>query len=174
MITGDQITTIGKFNKPHGINGEISATIQVPLEVLEGCSCIVCDIDGINVPFFVKQMRSKSHETVLLTIDDITSEQEAAMLVNKEINVMRDEYSKLVAGEDELPVDFFIGFDAVINGNRRGTIADIDDSTANVLFVVDMESGEQVLIPAVEDFIEDIDIDGKRMELDVPQEILDL
>ena len=173
MITSDEIIAIGKFNKPHGINGEISATINAPLAVLDNCSCIVSDIDGIFVPFFIKDYRSKSQETVLITIDDINNEQEAAMLVNKEIYVKRSEYGKLLEDEEEVPIDFFIGFNAVVNG-LKGTIVDIDDSTANVLFVIETTSGKSILIPAVEDFITDFDSKNRIIKLEVPNDLLDL
>lgn len=174
MITSDQITVIGKFNKPHGTNGEVSATIQVPISVLEGCSCIICDIDGIYVPFFINNIRNKSHETVLLTIDGIENENEASMIVNKAIYVLYNEYSNIVAEEDELPVDFFIGFNVTINGTHKGVISDIDDTTANVLFVITMSDNSQKLVPAVEEFITAIDIDNKHIELEVPDALLSL
>ena len=174
MITSDQITTIGKFNKPHGINGEVSATILAPRAVLEGCSCIICDIDGIFVPFFINSIRNKSQETVLLTIDGIGNENEAAMIVNKDIYVLRSEYSHIAHDQEELPVDFFTGFDVIINDKLRGKISDIDDATANVLFVIEISDGSQTLIPAVEDFIIGIDIDNRLIELEVPVELLSL
>ena len=110
MITIDEIISICKFNKAHGINGELSATITAPQVVLDNCSCIVCDIDGIFVPFFIKDYRIKSQETFLLSIDDINNEQEAAMLVNKDIYVKRNEYGDALDDEDQVPIDFFIGF----------------------------------------------------------------
>lgn len=173
MIRSNEIIAIGKFNKPHGINGEISATLNAPTSVVENCSCIVCDIDGIFVPFFIKDIRSKSHDTMLLTIDDITNEQEAMLLVNKDIYVKRSEYSEAIDDEEELPLDFFIGFDAIVNENH-GNIVDIDDSTANVLFVIEMENGKTMLIPAVEEFITGIDTKERIIEMEVPDELLEL
>ncbi len=172
MITRDEIISIGKFNKTHGINGEISATNNVPMKVLEGCSCIVCDIDGIFVPFFIKDFRSKSQDTVLLTIDDITSDQDAMTLVNKDIYVKRDEYTDIVGDENEVPIDFFVGFKAVVNG-VEGKIADIDDTTANVLFVIETINGRSILIPAVEDFITDFDSKQRIIKMEVPDELLE-
>ena len=79
-----------------------------------------------------------------------------------------------IASEDELPVNFFTNFKTVINSNYKGCIIDIDDSTANVLFVISLDNGHQVLIPAVDNFISDIDIDNKIIEFNVPQDLLDL
>lgn len=173
MITIDEIISIGKFNKAHGINGELSATITAPQVVLDNCSCIVCDIDGIFVPFFIKDYRTKSHETFLLSIDDINNEQDAAMLVNKDIYVKRNEYSDALDDEDQLPIDFFIGFKAITNG-IKGNIVDIDDTTANVLFLIDTSDNRQLLIPAVDEFIASIDTENKVITMNVPQELLDL
>lgn len=173
MITIDEIISIGKFNKAHGINGELSATITAPQVVLDNCSCIVCDIDGIFVPFFIKDYRTKSQETFLLSIDDINNEQEAAMLVNKDIYVKRNEYGDALEDDDQVPIDYFIGFKAIING-INGNIVDIDDSTANLLFVIDTCDDRQLLIPAVEEFITDIDNKNNIITMEVPQELLDL
>ncbi len=173
MITRDEIISIGKFNKTHGINGEISATINAPEALLDDCSCFVCDIDGIFVPFFIKDFRHKSQDTFLLTIDDIGNDQEALMLVNKDIYVKRSEYSHVLEDEDQVPVDFFIGFNAVVNA-LQGTIVDIDDSTANVLFVIETTHGKQILIPAVEEFITDFDSKDRTIKMEVPDELLEL
>lgn len=174
MITRDEITPIGKFAKPHGINGELSATISAPLDLEHDCRCLVCDIDGIFVPFFVSGVRRKSSETILITIDGINDEQEASMLVNKDIFALTSDYSNAIEDDEELPVDFFIGFDASVNGKLHGTIHQIDDSTANVLFVINLDNGNELLIPAVDAFITQVDINRREMTFDIPQELLDL
>lgn len=173
MITRDEIIAIGKFNKTHGINGEISATINTPDVVLDECSCIVCDINGIFVPFFIKESRYKSQDTLLLTIEEINNEHEAAMLVNKDIYVKRSEYGEALEDEDQVPIDFFVGFKAIVNG-MNGSIVDIDDSTANILFVIETNDGKQVLIPAVEEFIANFNSKDRIIKLEVPNELLEL
>ena len=62
----------------------------------------------------------------------------------------------------------------LLGGAHAVTIIDIDDSTANVLFVISLDNGHQVLIPAVDNFISDIDIDNRMIEFNVPQDLLDL
>ena len=92
MITREELIAIGHYNKPHGVVGEISATVDVDVDVLRALSCLVSDIDGIYVPFFVNGLRPKTADTVLLTIDGITSEQEAARLVNHDIFALKRDY----------------------------------------------------------------------------------
>ena len=94
MITRDELIAIGHYNKPHGVAGELSATVDVDLEVLRGLSCLVSDIDGIFVPFFVNAIRPKSVDTMLLTIDGIENEKEAARLVNRDIYALKRDYQQ--------------------------------------------------------------------------------
>ncbi len=176
MITREEIIEIGIYNKAHGVKGEISATIQCEIDDFKKFSCLVSDIDGIFVPFFVENIRPKTSETVLLTIDGFQSDVEVKTLVNKVIYVMKSEYAELSADEncDELPIDYFIGFSVVDSeGNEIGEIVDVDDSTDNVLFII--ENGDDTYpIPAVDDFIVDIDEENKVLELELPEGILDI
>ena len=59
MILRDELIAIGRYNKPHGVAGEISATIDVDIDTLKELSCLVSDIDGIFVPFFVNSCRPR-------------------------------------------------------------------------------------------------------------------
>ncbi len=176
MITREELIEIGRYNKAHGVAGEISATIDVDVEVLEGLSCLVSDMDGIYVPFYVISCRPKSQETVLLTIDGIASEKEAAMLVNRDIYALKREYRQESedADADGYPLDFFIGFELQDNdGTRVGEITDVDEQTENAIFIVEHD-GEELMVPANDDLIVEFDLDTKVMVMDLPQGILDL
>ena len=74
--------------------------------------------------------------------------------------------------EEELSWTFLVGFDIVeAKTNKKvGTIASIDDSTANLLF--ELEDGR--LIPASEELITDIDKEKNTITIDLPDGILDL
>lgn len=52
MITRNEIIEIGTFNKSHGVEGEISATFDCDVEAAGMFRCLICDMDGIFVPFF--------------------------------------------------------------------------------------------------------------------------
>ena len=176
MITREELIAIGHYNKPHGVAGELSATVDVDIDVLSGLSCLVSDMDGIYVPFFVNSLRPKTSETVLLTIDGINSEQEAARLVNHDIFALKREYRQesVDADADGYPLDYFIGFELQdSDGTRVGEIVQVDEQTENAIFIVDDGEGE-LLLPASDDLIVEFDLDKKVMVMDLPQGILDL
>ena len=176
MITRDELIAIGHYNKPHGVAGELSATVDVELEELSGLSCLVSDIDGIFVPFFVNAFRPKSVDTVLLTIDGIENEKEATRLVNRDIYALNRDYRQesIDADADGYPLDFFIGFELRdSDGSRVGEITDVDEQTENAIFVVDRD-GSEIMVPATDDLIVEFDVDNKLMVMDLPEGLLDL
>ena len=84
MITLEEVVPVGQFLKPHGVKGEISATVNV--EDIEAFSAIICSMDGILVPFFISSSRSKSNVSVLLTLCDIDSDVKAKKFANQNHN----------------------------------------------------------------------------------------
>ena len=176
MITREEIISIGHFNKAHGVAGEISATLDVDFEVLDGISCLVSDMDGIFVPFFINSCRPKTHDTVLLMMDGIDNEKEAAKLVNREIYALKRDYEQVSeeADADGYPLDYFVGFDLQdSDGTRVGEITDVDESTENAIFIVTREDSE-LMVPANDDLIVEFDLDKRVMVMDLPQGLLDL
>ncbi len=176
MILRDQLIAIGRYNKPHGVAGEISASIDVDVEVLKALSCLISDVDGIFVPFFVTNCRPKTAETVLLTIDGFDNENEAAKLVNKDIFALKDEYRREseIADAEGYPLDYFIGFNVTDeDGQIIGEIVAVDEQTENAIFIINRDDAE-ILIPAADDFIVEFDTDEKIMVMDLPQGLIDL
>lgn len=176
MITRDELIAIGHYNKPHGVAGEISATLDVDLEVLQALSCLVSDMDGIFVPFFVNACRPKTDSTALLTIDGIATEQQAARLVNRDIYALKREYRQesIDADADGYPLEYFIGFELRdSDGTVVGKIVEVDEQTENAIFIVERD-GSQLLVPASDELIVEFDLDDSVMVMDLPQGLLDL
>lgn len=177
MIRREDIIEIGVYNKPHGINGEISASFDYDIDVIKDINCLISDINGIYVPFFAENLRAKSNSTVLLKIEGLDSEESVKKLVNNKIYTLKSlfQYSQGTPDEtEELPLDYFIGFTiSEENGGLIGEIVDVDCSTENFLFIVNNHD-KQVYIPATDDFIVDIDLDGKTITMHLPIGILEI
>lgn len=177
MIKSEQLVEIGKFNKPHGINGEISLTLHDNVEP-DKLECVIVEIDGINVPFFIESIRPKTTETFLVTVDGIDSEEDTRLLVNKTAFV-GDRDEALIAEEEDgegMYASALTGY-KIIDGNTGDTIGhvtDIEDSTANALFIVEDDSGKTVYIPIADEFIENIDTDTRCVTVNLPEGLLQL
>lgn len=177
MISLSDIRPVGKFLKPHGVCGEIAIFRDFDTVDFNNHSCVIVDIDGIFVPFFLNSVRPKGSETDLVGIDGITDERSAAMLTNKTVYVLADKVcSDDTDDEGEgLYADDFIGYKVCLDdGGVLGDIIRIDDSTANYLFVVETSMGGNLLIPVADEFITGIDTRLKEVTMSLPQGLLDM
>jgi len=175
MIRRDELILIGHYNKTHGVGGEIVATLSVDVSQL---SCLISDMDGIMVPFFVTGCRQRSTSSVLLTLDGVTSQQEAMVMVNREIYALKRDYMPLVAGsgdgadetDGDYPLDYFIGYELRdSDGSVVGVITDVNDDTDNALFMVG-----DIMVPASDDLIVEFDTDRRVMVMDLPTGLMEL
>lgn len=182
MITADRLIKIGSFLKPHGIKGELTAESDEfdLVDLISGLRCIIVDFDGIYVPFFVDESRPRSQVTSLLHIEGVTNENEAKAFSGKTIYALADELPELEYSDnqsnDEIYASDLVGYE-VWNGIDRqplGVIVDYDDSTDNVILIVDRPDGKTLYIPFVTDFFTNLDEEKKIAELDLPEGLTDL
>ena len=174
MLKYSQLVEIGKFNKPHGILGEIAASILNNVNI-ERLNCIVLEMDGIYVPFFIDECRPKNHETVLLKIDGINDDAEARNFTNKIIYVVQNDDCIDVDMDDKVYASDFIGFTiSDTTGINIGEIIDIEDSTENALFIIETPYESIKYIPIADDLIEEILMDERKIIMSIPNGLLDL
>ena len=135
MITRGMLTPAGEFNKPHGIKGEISASFDPRVDV-GALKCVVAEVNGLFVPFFIDAIRSRGADAVLLTIDGITDENEAKLLSRKPLYLLNGDAALAADDEDDgFYAEDLVGFSALDeDGAVIGKIAGVDSTTANVLF----------------------------------------
>ncbi len=176
MILQRELSPIGRTLKPHGINGEISAAVDSDIDI-DNLRCIVLDIDGIFVPFFLSSFRARGSEAVLLTIDGVTNENEAASLCGLDIFALREDLGDLADedSEDGFYLSDLVDFTLLDeNGVKVGRVTGYDDSTANTLLRVECENGANVFVPIADELVEAIDIENKTISINLPEGLLDL
>ena len=170
MIKREELIKIGIFNKPHGLNGELSFSFTD--DIFDRCDSpyIVCQIDGIFVPFYIEEYRFRSDSAALVKLEDIDSDQEARMFTNVEVF-----YPKKYISEEDIATthrDYFLEYlivDELLG--EIGRIKSLDDTTVNWLFEVEYKN-RQILIPANDDFISRIDTDKKILYMRIPEALL--
>lgn len=170
MIRKEEVFKIGVINKPHGIKGKVSLTFTDDIFDRVDCDYLVLMMDGILVPFFIEEYRFRSDDVVLMKFEGIDTAEKARMLTNVQVFFPK----KYMEEQDEITSwNFFVGFkvDDVRHGDL-GTVTDVDDTTLNVLFVIEKE-GEELLLPAHEEFIVGVDRHNRILTVDIPEGLLD-
>lgn len=171
MIKKEEVFKIGIINKPHGVKGEVSFTFTDDIfDRVEDCDYLVLLLDGILVPFFIEEYRFRSDNVALVKFEGIDSTEKARTLTNVEVYYP----VKFMDDQEEISSwNYFIDFRVEdIHHGCLGTVVDVDDATMNVLFVIE-NGDEEVLLPAHEEFILDIDRKKKILKVDIPDGLLD-
>ena len=178
MISQNELKEVGKFQKTHALKGELNALLDIDPDYLAEGNAIVVDVDGIFVPFYASSVRPKGSQSYLVKLDGIDSEEEAKGFVNKTIFALKNQLASFLdVEEDEIYDDDDLeGYDIVDSNNsvEIGKITHVDTSTENVLFVAETADGDEIFIPAAEDFIIEIDDDEKVIRMNLPDGLVDL
>lgn len=172
MIFRDEVYKIGVITKTHGIGGELNMTITDDVFDSKDADYLLCDMDGILVPFFIEEYRFRTDTVVLIKFEDVDSEADARRMVGTEVFLPK----AMVTEVDGIPAwDYFVGFE-IIEAERGsiGEVKKVDDSTVNVLFEVVTLQGGDCLIPVNEDLITDIDHQHKRIYMTLPDGLLSM
>ena len=172
MISKTDVFPIGQINKPHGINGEMSFSFTTDVFDREDIPYFVFEMQGILVPFFLEEYRFKGSTTGLLILEGIKNEDQAKAFYGLTIYLPKNYLEKVE--DNEIELDYFASF-SLIDSEKGllGIIAEVDQTTENVLFVIKTEDDE-LLIPAGEEYIQEIDHIKKIIYVTLPEGLLDL
>jgi len=174
MIKKSDVFPIGKFYKPHGISGEITFGFTNDVFDRTESPYWVLEIDGILVPFFVESYRFRSEETALVRLEGIENEMQAKELSNKEV-FYPIKYADDEPVESEDDWNAFVGFKVYeATAGYLGEVAEVDDSTLNVLFRITNENHEEILMPVAEEFFTEINEKKREMHVQLPEGLLEL
>lgn len=174
MIKQNEVYKIGRIGKPHGVNGELQ--MQFDDDVFDRVSAdyLVLDIEGILVPFFIEDYRFRSDNVLLIKFSDIDTQERARELTGSDVFFPR----KLAAKDecDNISWGQLVGFHIIdININKEiGVIVSVDNSTINTLFEVRTKNNKDILVPASDYLIQDIDATKQVIKMNLPEGILNL
>lgn len=179
MIKPSDCVLAGKVNKAHGLDGELSISFFSDdiVESVEVGACLIFEVDGIHTPFFVRTVRPRGAEALLVAFDDVDTQEQAQAFVGKSVYAVQDGTMDNEADEaDGMYAGQIVGYTAVDadTGAVLGRISDIDDATDNVLFIVSRPDGGECRIPAVEYFITSISRADHTISFSLPEGLLDL
>ena len=173
MIQLSDVFKIGKLGKTHGLKGEIDLRYTDDIFTSDECEYLVCEIDGLLVPFYVEDWRLGSGDNAILKFEGYDSMEAVAIMQNANVYYPK---SGVKGPREELGSwKMLTGF-AVSDkkAGNLGIVAEVDDSSANVLLVVDSPDGQEMVLPIHPDLVEALDLNARTMQLDLPEGVLDL
>jgi 16S rRNA processing protein RimM len=168
MIDKKDLYNIGMFGKPHGIKGEVTLIADGKQPDLNNDSHIICEIDGIPVPFFIESFRSGKTGSAFVKFENINSEQDAKIFTGKTAYL----HASPVKESEKPKESTFIGYQVIDkNLSLKGVITDMDTSTKNVLLKVAC-SEKDYIIPF--GFSQYIDYMDRIIYVKLPEGFMDI
>ena len=157
---------IGVITTTHGLKGEVKVypTTEDPHRFEELDRCYLLD-RGTYRPLTIRSVRYFKN-LVILAFDEVEDIDQAMLLKQKELYVDREHAIPLEEGEYYLAD--VIGCTVVDEeGNTLGTMTDYMESAAQLIYKIRTEDGKDVLIPAVDEFVREVNVEEKKMVLHV-------
>lgn len=171
MIREEDTILLGTLARTHGKQGDLQLNFKDDfLNDAEEVNFLFLLLDGILTPFRLSDWRDKGAESYIVTLEGIDTEEKAAAVCGTQVYMLRSDLSEHPEA-DILTMDDLIGFEVVDSvAGRVGTIVEVDESTQNTLFLLDNE----VVIPAHDDFVDDIDYAHKLLHVTLPAGLLEV
>jgi len=164
---------VARIGKPHGIRGEV--TVQLYTDEPEqrlASGEVLMRIAGTDTPDRITTLLTVTRQrwnksTCLLSFREVTDRNGAEALRGSTLFVE-------VPTEDDSDEEGWyshelVGFRCVdLQGQNLGTLKELLTGSAQDLLVVTAVSGEEVMVPFVEEIVPEVDVKNQRILLDPP------
>ena len=171
MISHDDVYRIGRIGKSHGVSGEVDMHFDDDVFDRVEADYVVLEIDGILVPFFFEEYRFRNDATAIVKFEGVDSEQRARELTHAEVFFPRNLADE--AG-DNPSLAMLVGYRLIdeVSQKEVGKIKSVDDTTINILFEVTNAEGTDILIPAADELIKEINTRERLIIMNIPQGLI--
>ena len=158
----EDLLQVGVITTTHGIRGEVKAfpttddahRFDYLQSVLLDTGKELCELDIERVKYFKQYVILKFKDVD--NINDIEPYKGKSLYVTREFAVPLKENEYYIA--DLIDMEVYLE-----NGEYFGTLMDVMETGANDVYVVHIESGKEVLIPAIKDCIKKVDVENGKM-----------
>lgn len=160
LVNEPAFLVLGKLRRAHGVQGEIALEVLTSMLDLLGENCVVFIGDGYQ-PHTIEKTRWKQ-SLLLIKFVDIEDRDSVSELTNQLVYISADQLPDLAV--DEVYYHQLLGLEVVfLDGEPIGILEQILETGANDVFVVKDPTGKEILIPFVESFIHDVDLDQGKI-----------
>ena len=157
---------LGEFIKLFSFKGELIFYSELKSVFIENLDSLFVNFNESYVPFQIIKVKSHKKNNYRTQLQNVNSESEAKRLLKKDIYIERTENSD----NSDYLVDNF----KVYNNNKYiGVVISTINKTEQSIMEVKM-SDKVVLIPLVDQFIVEINDEELKIDMDLPEGLLDI
>ncbi len=153
---------IGQIVNTFGIKGMVKVKpFTDDIRRFDELKAVYVEKNGNQTEFEIEEVKYHK-DMVLIKFKGIDKVEQAEMLRNSYLTVSRDSVEKLEEGRyyivDLLGLEVYTDEQILL-----GTLEDIFNTGSNDIYVVKDKQGKQILLPAIQDVIKQIDIENKKI-----------
>lgn len=169
-----EFVLVGKVVKPHGIRGEfcIKSFADSPFLFDEVKRIFLREGKRRPQPVTVQSWREHKG-MVLLAVNQVADRNRSEALRGAEVLVRAADLPDI--GDDEFYLYQVEGFAVALeDGTAVGTLTGFIEAPGHDVWVITTAGNKEVLLPAVEEFLVDVDMEGDTIVIDPPEGLIDL
>lgn len=169
----ENLLRVGVITSTHGVRGEVKVFPTTDdMNRFKKLKTVILDLGKEQKTLTIEQVKFFKN-MVILKFKGLDNINDVEMWRQKDLLITRDQAVKLQPDENFI-VDL-IGLKVKTDeGNELGTMIDVLQTGANDVYVVKMNSGKEILLPAIKDCILNVDLENGEMLVHVLDGLLDL
>lgn len=167
----DDCYQLGEVIKTHGLNGEVNISLEVDFpDEYQNLESVFLEQQGKLVPFFIDTIQINNNRA-LVKFDDIDSLDDAKDIVKAKLYLPLSSLPELEKGQYYF--HDLIDCEVFENNMKLGIVKEVIDLNGNQLLAIDADSKE-ILIPLKDEILTNVDTPNKRLEVSLPDGLLDI
>lgn len=164
--------TVGKITNTHGVRGELKVIPSTSdINRFDYLKIVWVEKDGKLTEYFVEKVRYHKNY-VLIKLHGIDTMDEAVEFKNCYLKVDRKNARPL--SENEYFIVDLLDCKVYEKGVLLGKITDVLQTGSNDVYVVNGDKYGEILIPALEQVVLNVDIENKEIQVILPEGLIDI
>jgi len=163
---------IGYISKTRGLKGEVQLFFEFDdYETLE-MDVLFLEMERKLVPFFVDSLKIHSNRTAYLFLEDVDHIDKAKALVRKKVYLPNNKLPQ--RNPDDFRIGDLKGFRVYdLTHGELGEIVEVHEYPQQFVAAVAYR-GKELMFPLIEDLIVSIDQEGHRLQVNLPEGLVDV
>ena len=163
---------LGTIFKLHGYKGDVNIynDNDIPL-VYTDIEFFYIEDNNELIPYFAESVRPKKKQVLLVKLEDVDSEEQALKILKQKVYLP----NKFLPEMGNInPDKLIVGFEVIDNKiGKIGKVDFVNDKTSQKLIIV-KDRKKEFFIPFHDNFVININIKKKILEVNIPQELIDI
>ncbi len=172
-LKSGEFITLARVAKTQGRHGEVAVELHsdIPGRLHAGLQLSALQQDGSRRELKIEDAWPHK-ESVVLKFSGVDSISDAELLVRCELQVPRSERARLEAGAAY--VSDLVGCELLDRGRVIGVVSDVRFGAGEAPLLVVGSEKIELEIPYAQEFLARVDLEGKRIEMHLPEGLLDV